>query len=98
MTAEQLRKDTESRLESIFHIRVKLDDLAEHKRLCVIGESKFQIFVSNFTYLYVLTYLLYYSMYQINVGILVLNFRLFLRPHSLLDRLCNMYIDFLIMI
>ena len=47
MTAEQLRKDTESRLESIFHIRVKLDDLAEHKRLCVIGESKFHIFVSN---------------------------------------------------
>ena len=51
MTAEQLRKDTESRLESIFHIRVKLDDLAEHKRLCVIGESKFHIFVSNFIFM-----------------------------------------------
>ena len=56
MTAEQLRKDTESRLESIFHIRVKLDDLAEHKRLCVIGESKFQIFVSNFIFMCLLMY------------------------------------------
>ena len=70
MTAEQLRKDTESRLESIFHIRVKLDDLAEHKRLCVIGESKFQIFVSNFIFMCLLTLL----QYKINVGIRVLDF------------------------
>jgi len=37
MTAEQLKKDTENRLETIFHIRARFDDLAEHKRLCIIA-------------------------------------------------------------
>ena len=39
MTAEQLKKDTQNRLETIFHVRTRLDDLAEHKRQCIIGKS-----------------------------------------------------------
>ena len=46
MTAEQLKKDTENRLETIFHIRARFDDLAEHKRLCIIGESNFYHLIS----------------------------------------------------
>ena len=38
MTAEQLKKDTQNRLETIFHVRTRLDDLAEHKRQCIIGK------------------------------------------------------------
>lgn len=37
MTAEQLKKDTQNRLETIFHVRTRLDDLAEHKRQCIIA-------------------------------------------------------------
>ena len=46
MTTEQLKKDTENRLETIFHIRTSLDDLVEHKRYCIIGESYF-LFLPN---------------------------------------------------
>ena len=52
MTTEQLKKDTENRLETIFHIRTSLDDLVEHKRYCIIGESYFLFLPNGFVYLW----------------------------------------------
>ena len=35
---DQVRKDIENRLETSYHIRVSVEDLNEHQRLCVIGK------------------------------------------------------------
>ena len=51
MTAEQLKKDTQNRLETIFHVRTRLDDLAEHKRQCIIGKSMNHCFYKEFFFL-----------------------------------------------
>ena len=36
---DQVRKDIENRLETSYHIRVSVEDLNEHQRLCVIGKK-----------------------------------------------------------